>query len=123
VLDQAINQSAILVPQQGVTRDAKGDAVAMVVGKDGKAEMRTLKTDRAIGDKWLVTAGLNPGDKVIVEGLNKIGPGMPVKPTEVTLGAPGTPGGAPPAQGSAAPAAGSGSGSGSAAGSNAEAAK
>ncbi|HEY4178700.1 MAG TPA: efflux RND transporter periplasmic adaptor subunit [Kofleriaceae bacterium] len=120
VLDQAINQSAMLVPQQGVTRDAKGDAVAMVVGKDGKAEMRTITTDRAIGDKWLVSSGLVAGDKVIVEGLNKIGPGMPVKPTEVTLGAPG----APPAMGSGAPpAAGSGSGSGSAAGSNAEAAK
>lgn len=85
VLDQAINQAAILVPQQGVTRDAKGDAVAMVVGKDSKVEMRSLKTDRVIGDKWLVTQGLAAGDQVIVEGLNKIGPGMRVKPSEVTL--------------------------------------
>ncbi len=87
VLDQAINQAAILVPQQGVTRDAKGEAVAMIVSKDGKAEMRPLKADRAIGDKWLVTQGLAAGDQVIVEGLNKIGPGMKVKPSEVVLGA------------------------------------
>lgn len=87
VLDQAINQAAILVPQQGVTRDAKGEAVAMVVSKDGKAELRPLKAERAIGDKWLVTQGLFAGDQVIVEGLNKIGPGMPVKPSEVVWAA------------------------------------
>lgn len=87
VLDQAIDQAAILVPQQGVTRDAKGEAVAMVVSKDGKAELRPLKAERAIGDKWLVTQGLVAGDRVIVEGLNKIGPGMPVKPSEVVWAA------------------------------------
>ena len=85
VLDQAIVQSAMLVPQQGITHDAKGDATAMVVGKDGKAEPRTLVVDRVVGDKWLVVSGLAAGDKVIVEGLNKIGPGMPVKPSEVKL--------------------------------------
>ena len=83
VLDQAVDQAAMLVPQQGITHDAKGNATAMVVGKDGKAEMRTLAADRVIGDRWLVTSGLAAGDQVIVEGLNKIGPGMPVKPTEV----------------------------------------
>jgi membrane fusion protein (multidrug efflux system) len=85
VLDQAVNQAAMLVPQQGITHDAKGNATAMVVGKDGKAEMRTLAADRVIGDRWLVTSGLAAGDQVIVEGLNKIGPGSPVKPTEVAL--------------------------------------
>lgn len=85
VLDQAIVQAAILVPQQGVTHDAKGDATAMVVGKDGKVEQRTLSVDRVVGDKWLVTSGLVAADKVIVEGLNKIGPGMPVIPSEVKL--------------------------------------
>ncbi len=108
VLDQAINQTAILVPQQGVTRDAKGEAVAMVVSKDGKAELRPLKTDRAIGDKWLVTQGLVVGDQVIVEGLNKIGPGMRVKPTEVALPSAGSAGSGSAGSGSA----GSGSSSG-----------
>jgi membrane fusion protein (multidrug efflux system) len=95
VLDQAVVQAAMLVPQQGVTHDAKGNATAMVVGKDGKAEVRTLVADRVIGDRWLVTSGLAEGDQVIVEGLNKIGPGMPVKPTEV--GPPGTAAAAPAA--------------------------
>ncbi len=114
VLEQAVNQSAILVPQQGVTHDAKGGAVAMVVGKDGKAEMRQLQADRVIGDKWLVTGGLAAGDQVIVEGLNKVGPGMRVKPTEVKLPSVGPGSGS----GSGSATAGSGSGSGSAAGSN-----
>ncbi|HEY1812263.1 MAG TPA: efflux RND transporter periplasmic adaptor subunit [Kofleriaceae bacterium] len=86
VLDQAIDTTAILAPQQGVTHDAKGNATAMVVGADGKAELRTLTADRAIGDRWLVTSGLKPGDKLIVEGLNKIGPGAPVHAVEVGAG-------------------------------------
>jgi membrane fusion protein (multidrug efflux system) len=95
VLDQAVNTTAILVPQQGVSHDPKGNAVALVVGADNKVEPRPLEVDRAIGDRWLVTSGLKEGDKLIVEGLNKIGPGMPVKPTEVKLGAPGEGSGAP----------------------------
>jgi membrane fusion protein (multidrug efflux system) len=91
VLDQAVAQQAILAPQQGVTRDAKGTAIAMVVGAGDKVEMRTLVTDRAIGDRWLVTSGLVAGDKLIVEGLNKIGPGMPVHATEVGKAAPEVP--------------------------------
>ena len=82
-LDEAVAQTAILAPQQGVTRDPKGNATAMVVGAGDKVEVRTLVADRAIGDRWLVTSGLGAGDKLIVEGLNKIGPGMPVHATEV----------------------------------------
>jgi membrane fusion protein (multidrug efflux system) len=104
VLDQAVDQAAMLVPQQGITHDAKGNPTAMVVGKDGKAELRTLTADRVIGDRWLVTSGLAAGDQVIVEGLNKIGPGSPVKPTEVAL--PGAAGAAPgPGAAAATPAA------------------
>jgi membrane fusion protein (multidrug efflux system) len=88
VLDQAVAQQAILVPQQGITHDAKGNATAMVVA-GGKVEMRTLVADRVVGDRWLVERGLAPGDQVIVEGLNKIGPGMPAKATEVQLPVPG----------------------------------
>ncbi len=86
VLDQGIQQAAILAPQQGITHDAKGNATALVVSDKGTVEPRTLVADRAIGDKWLVTSGLAAGDKLIVEGLNKIGPGMPVHATEVGAG-------------------------------------
>ncbi|HEX7837461.1 MAG TPA: efflux RND transporter periplasmic adaptor subunit [Kofleriaceae bacterium] len=83
VLDQAVNQAAILAPQQGVARDAKGNATALVIGAGDKVEVRTLVADRAIGDRWLVTRGLAAGDRLIVEGLNKVGPGMVVHPVEV----------------------------------------
>jgi membrane fusion protein, multidrug efflux system len=98
VLDQGIDQAAILAPQQGITHDATGNATAMVVGANGAVEMRTVTADRVIGDRWLVTSGLAAGDKLIVEGLGKIGPGMPVNATEVTLPAAG---GAPPGSGGA----------------------
>jgi membrane fusion protein (multidrug efflux system) len=71
---------AILAPQQGISRDARGRATAMVVGKDNKAEMRQVTVDRAVGDKWIVTKGLKPGDKLIVEGLVNLRPGSVVKP-------------------------------------------
>jgi membrane fusion protein (multidrug efflux system) len=124
LLDQAVAQDAILAPQQGISHDAKGNPVAMVVAPNNTVEMRVLTTDRAIGDRWLVTSGLKSGDRLIVEGLNKIGPGMPVHATEITLKDPNAPEGAGSAAGSAAgpaappaPAAGSGSaGSGSGSG-------
>jgi membrane fusion protein (multidrug efflux system) len=68
----------------------------MVVGKDSKVEVRPVKVSRTIGDKWLVEDGLKAGDKVIVEGLQKIGPGMPVNATEKGT-APAKPAAAPPA--------------------------
>jgi membrane fusion protein (multidrug efflux system) len=83
VLDQAVDRTAIMAPQQGVTRDAKGNATALVVGAGDKVEVRTLVAERAIGDRWLVTSGLAAGDRLIVEGLNKVGPGMPVHATPV----------------------------------------
>jgi membrane fusion protein (multidrug efflux system) len=85
VLDEAIATTAILAPQQGISHDAKGNATAMVVGGEGAALPRTVTAERAVGDRWLVTAGLKAGDKLIVEGLNKIGPGMKVHATEVQL--------------------------------------
>jgi membrane fusion protein (multidrug efflux system) len=71
---------AILAPQQGITRDPRGRATAMVVGAQNKVEVRTVETDRAIGDKWIVTSGLKPGDQLIVEGLVNLRPGTVVKP-------------------------------------------
>lgn len=78
IIDEGIHQNAILVPQQAVSRDPKGNPVSLVV-EDGKVGQRGLTTDRAIGDKWLVSSGLKPGDQVIVEGIQKVRPGMPVK--------------------------------------------
>jgi membrane fusion protein (multidrug efflux system) len=81
-LDEGVRTDALLVPQQGVTRNPRGEATAMVVGADDKVEVRTLTAAQAIGDKWLVTAGLKPGDRVIVTGLQKIRPGVQVKAQE-----------------------------------------
>lgn len=88
VIEQGANEQAILVPQQGVSRDPKGKASALVVGDDGKAEQRAIKISRAEGDKWLVSEGLKPGDRLIVDGLQKVGPGAPVKvaPVGATTG-------------------------------------
>ncbi|MCL6713031.1 multidrug efflux RND transporter periplasmic adaptor subunit SmeD [Pseudomonas sp. R2.Fl] len=82
VIGGGVRNDALLVPMQGIARDPKGDTTAMVVGKDGKVEVRPVKVSRALGDKWLVEDGLKAGDRVIVEGLQKIGPGMPVQATE-----------------------------------------
>jgi len=83
VLDQAVDPNAILAPQQGVTRDAKGNAVAMVVNKQNQVEQRIVVTERVVGDQWLVSDGLSPGDHLIVEGLNKIKPGDTVQVVEI----------------------------------------
>jgi membrane fusion protein (multidrug efflux system) len=85
-LEEAVDQNAILAPQQGITHDAKGNAAAMVVTPAGMVEPRTLVATRTIGDRWLVESGLAVGDRLIVEGLNKIGPGMPVHANEQAAG-------------------------------------
>ncbi len=80
-ITEGIDEQAILIPQQGVSRDAKGDPFALVVDAESKAGFRSLTLDRAIGDKWLVSAGLSPGDQLIVEGLLMLRPGTAVKAT------------------------------------------
>ncbi|WP_409306459.1 efflux RND transporter periplasmic adaptor subunit [Pectobacterium sp. B1J-3] len=85
-LESGVNSNALLVPQQGITRDPRGEATAMVVGEGDKVEPRTLKTSKAIGDKWLVTEGLKAGDRVILTGLQKIRPGAQVKVKEIAQG-------------------------------------
>ena len=69
----------LLAPQQGITRDVKGGATALVVGADGKVELRAVTVLRTVGDQWLVGSGLAAGDRVIVEGLQKVKPGMSVQ--------------------------------------------
>lgn len=76
-------QNAILAPQTGVTRDPRGRAIAFIVNEKGEVEQRYLTVERTVGSDWVVTDGLNVGDQVIVEGLQKIQPGMPVKTEEV----------------------------------------
>ncbi|MCY0387518.1 efflux RND transporter periplasmic adaptor subunit [Robbsia sp. Bb-Pol-6] len=87
-VQEATNDRALLVPMQGVTRDQKGIPTAMVVGADNKVELRNLTTTQTIGSKWVVTAGLNPGDRVIVEGTQKAKPGQTVSPVAANLPAP-----------------------------------
>jgi membrane fusion protein (multidrug efflux system) len=79
-LEEGVNPEALLVPQQAVSRDQKGLPFALVVGADGKVERRQIVTDRAVGDAWLVSSGLKAGEQVIVEGLQKVRPGVEVKP-------------------------------------------
>ena len=79
VIKEGVKEQAILVPQQGVARDRKGNPFALIVDAEGKVALRMLTLDRAIGDKWLVSEGLAPGDRVIVEGIQRVRPGMAAK--------------------------------------------
>ena len=80
-IDEGIQPNAILVPQQGVTRTPRGDAIVMLVNDKDQVEARDVIATQAIGDKWLISKGLQPGDKVIVSGLQKARPGEQVKAT------------------------------------------
>jgi len=79
-VEEGLRKEAILVPQEGVGRDPKGNPYAWVVGADSKVERRALELERAIGNQWLVLKGLQPGDQVIVEGTQKVRAGVAVKP-------------------------------------------
>jgi len=76
--------AAILAPQLGVSHNSRGDATALVVGPDDKVELRTLEIDRAVGSRWLVSAGLKSGDRLIIQNLQRIRPGAVVKPVPAT---------------------------------------
>ena len=93
---QSIDKAVILVPQPAVTRDPKGAATVFVVDAEGKAESRSITTDRTLGADWVVTEGLQPGDKIIVQGTAKLRPGQPVKAvpadTPQEVAAPAAPG-------------------------------
>ena len=78
-LEEGTNPNAILVPQLAVSRNPKGEPTALVIGENSMVELRVLQTPRAVGNQWLVSAGLKPGDQVIINNLQKIRPGMPVK--------------------------------------------
>ncbi len=79
LLEEGVSENTILVPQRGVSRNPKGEAVVMVVGAEEKVEPRVIKVSRTVDDNWLVTDGLKPGDRVILEGIQRARPGTPVK--------------------------------------------
>jgi membrane fusion protein, multidrug efflux system len=83
-VDEGALTQGLLAPQQGIARDPKGNASALVVGKDGKVELRTVHVSRAVADQWLVEDGLSPGDRLIVEGLQRADPGTVVQAVERT---------------------------------------
>jgi len=96
--------NAYLIPQEAILRDAKG-AYALIVGKDGKVVRKDVVTAAQQQDKWIITAGLQPGDQIIVNGLQKAKEGEPAKATPWTPGAPGqaSAGAAPQGQAAAKP--------------------
>ncbi len=100
-IEEGVNDKAIIVPQVGITHDQKGTPTALVVGPDNKVALRQLVTSATYGSNWVVDSGLNAGDRVIVQGTDKVRPGMEVKTVPAQL--PGTP--ASDATAEAAPAA------------------
>ena len=94
VVELGTRPDGILAPQQGISRDAKGNATALVVTPEGKVEPRVVATSRTVGDQWLVDDGLQAGDRVIIEGLQKVRPGG--NATAVEAGKPQAAGAAPP---------------------------
>ncbi|MCW4116325.1 efflux RND transporter periplasmic adaptor subunit [Aurantimonas sp. MSK8Z-1] len=105
-VEAAINENGFLVPQRAVSRNAKGEATALFVTAENKAQMRILGVQQDIGNDWLVNSGVSDGDRVIVDGLQKIADGATVKPTPVTIDENGLVSAAAPAKEGDAPSAG-----------------
>jgi membrane fusion protein, multidrug efflux system len=99
-IEEGVNQNALVVPQIGITHDQKGTPTALVVGADNKVELRQLVTSGTFGTNWVIASGLNPGDKVVVQGVDKARPGQQVKPVAAQL--PATPASDAAAQGAPA---------------------
>jgi len=90
VLNEGVRAQGLLAPQVGITRDPKGVASALIVDKNGKVEVRSVRVSRTIGDQWLIEKGLSAGDRLIVEGLQKVQPGMAVQAVEQAAAADAT---------------------------------
>jgi len=84
-VDNGVDPKAILAPQQGITRNAKGEATALVVDEQNNVAQRTVSAERVVGSNWLIGSGLNEGDRLIVEGTSKATIGAAVKPVEVSV--------------------------------------
>lgn len=81
-IEQAVDQDAITIPQQSLLRDAGGNSQVYLVKEDNTVELRTVTVGRSLGDRYVISSGIDVGDKVVVEGFQKIGPGAPVNPSE-----------------------------------------
>ncbi|MDA8418883.1 MAG: efflux RND transporter periplasmic adaptor subunit, partial [Desulfobacteraceae bacterium] len=79
VLEEGVQDNAILAPQRAVTRNTKGEAMVMLAGADDQVEPRIIQVSRTVGDNWLVASGLKVGDRVIMEGIQRARPGVKVK--------------------------------------------
>lgn len=86
VVEEGVNPKALLIPQQAVSRTPKGEPLTLIVDAENKVHQRMLTLDRAIGNEWLVSSGLAPGDRVIVEGIQKVRPGASVKAVPLDAG-------------------------------------
>jgi membrane fusion protein (multidrug efflux system) len=87
IISEGVMPKGLLAPQQGIARDPKGNATALVVDAENKVETRQVRVVRTIGDQWLVDNGLSAGDRLIVEGVQKVQPGMQVQPVEQSVAA------------------------------------
>lgn len=109
VLETGVNEQALLVPQQGVTRDTAGNASVLLVNAENKVERRKIQVEAAVGNRWQAVGGLAAGDRVVVDGLQRVKVGDTIKPVEVAARAAAAPAGgassAAPAASAAAPAA------------------
>jgi membrane fusion protein (multidrug efflux system) len=85
MVEVGVAENSFVVPQRAVTRNPKGEAVALVVGAENKVEERTLTVRNSIGNNWLVEKGITDGDRVIVEGLQLVRAGQTASPIEVTI--------------------------------------
>ena len=86
IVKEGVDPQAILIPHQAVSRDAKGNPLALVVNREDKVELRPINIDRSMGNEWLITDGLAPGERVIMEGMQRARPGTPVRAVPFTAG-------------------------------------
>jgi membrane fusion protein (multidrug efflux system) len=84
-IEEGVNDSALLVPQIGVTHNGKGQATALIVDRDNKVARRVLQATRTLGDTWIVEGGLSEGERVIIAGVQKVQPGMTVRAMEAPV--------------------------------------
>jgi membrane fusion protein (multidrug efflux system) len=82
IVTEGVVPRAVLVPQHAIAREPDGGGRALVVGKDGKVEARSVELSRAVGDRWLVERGLQPSERLVVDGLHKASPGLVVRAVE-----------------------------------------
>ncbi|MBS7538237.1 efflux RND transporter periplasmic adaptor subunit [Ancylobacter lacus] len=85
IIEEGVSPDSFLVPQRGVTRNTKGEPVALVVNADSKVEQRVLTVSRSVGNNWLVDTGIHDGDRVVVEGSQFVRPGQDVTAVDVVV--------------------------------------